>query len=116
MAAGCLISSRTTTSGLNGDPRVAAAAKQAIDRYGTSVSASRIVSGERPMHRALEAALAQMHGTEDCVAMVSGHATNVTVIGYLVGPGDAIVHDSLVAQQHHPRGDAVRRATDAVPP
>jgi 8-amino-7-oxononanoate synthase len=81
--------------GLNGDPRVAAAAKQAIDRYGTSVSASRIVSGERPMHRTLEAALAQMHGTEDCVAMVSGHATNVTVIGCLVGPGDAIVHDSL---------------------
>jgi 8-amino-7-oxononanoate synthase len=81
--------------GLNGDPRVAAAAKQAIDRYGTSVSASRIVSGERPVHRDLEAALAALHGTEDCVAMVSGHATNVSVVGHLVGPGDAIVHDSL---------------------
>lgn len=81
--------------GLNGDPRVAAAAKQAIDLYGTSVSASRIVSGERPVHRALEAALAELHGTEDCVAMVSGHATNVTTIGHLVGPADAIVHDSL---------------------
>ena len=34
--------------GLNGDPRVTAAAKAAIDQYGTSVSASRIVSGERP--------------------------------------------------------------------
>jgi 8-amino-7-oxononanoate synthase len=81
--------------GLNGDPRVAAAAKQAIDQYGTSVSASRIVSGERPVHRDLEAALADLHGTEDCVAMVSGHATNVSVIGHLVGSGDAIVHDSL---------------------
>jgi 8-amino-7-oxononanoate synthase len=81
--------------GLNGDPRVAAAAKQAIDHYGTSVSASRIVSGERPIHRALEAVLAELHGTEDCVAMVSGHATNVSVIGCLVGPGDAIIHDSL---------------------
>jgi 8-amino-7-oxononanoate synthase len=81
--------------GLNGDPRVAAAAKQAIDRYGTSVSASRIVSGERPVHRALETGLADLHGTEDCVAMVSGHATNVTTIGHLVGAGDAIVHDSL---------------------
>jgi 8-amino-7-oxononanoate synthase len=81
--------------GLNGDPRVAAAAKDAIDRYGTSVSASRIVSGERPVHRALEAALAELHDTEDCVAMVSGHATNVTVVGNLVGPGDAIVHDAL---------------------
>jgi len=81
--------------GLNGDPRVVAAAKAAIDRYGTSVSASRLVSGERPVHRELETALAALHGTEDCVAMVSGHATNVTVIGHLVGPGDAIVHDSL---------------------
>jgi 8-amino-7-oxononanoate synthase len=81
--------------GLNGDPRVSAAAKQAIDQYGTSVSASRIVSGERPVHRELEAALAALHGTEDCVAMVSGHATNVTVVGHLVGPGDAIIHDAL---------------------
>ncbi|HQT80437.1 MAG: 8-amino-7-oxononanoate synthase [Rhodospirillales bacterium 20-64-7] len=81
--------------GLNGDPRVSAAAKDAIDQYGTSVSASRLVSGERPLHRALESALAALHGTEDCVAMVSGHATNVTTIGHLVGPGDAIVHDTL---------------------
>jgi 8-amino-7-oxononanoate synthase len=81
--------------GLNGDPRVVAAAKAAIDRYGTSVSASRLVSGERQVHRDLEAGLAALHGTEDCVAMVSGHATNVSVIGHLVGAGDAIIHDSL---------------------
>ena len=81
--------------GLNGDKRVSDAAKYAIDRYGTSVSASRLVSGERPIHRELEAALAEVYGTEDALTMVSGHATNVTVIGHLVGPEDAIVHDSL---------------------
>ena len=81
--------------GLNGDQRVSDAAKQAIDRYGTSVSASRIVSGERPVHRELEAALAEVYGTEDALTLVSGHATNVTVIGHLVGPEDAVVHDSL---------------------
>jgi 8-amino-7-oxononanoate synthase len=81
--------------GLNGDPRVSAAAKAAIDRYGTSVSASRVVSGERPLHRALEEALADVCGTEDAVAFVSGHATNVSVIGHLVGAEDAIVYDSL---------------------
>jgi 8-amino-7-oxononanoate synthase len=80
--------------GLNGDPRVLAAAEAAMRRYGTSVSASRLVSGERPVHRALEQALADLHGTEDCVAMVSGHATNVTAIGCLVGAGDAVVHDA----------------------
>ena len=70
--------------GLNGHPEVTEAAKQAIDRYGTSVSASRLVSGERPPHRELERRLADLHGAEDCVAFVSGHATNVTVIGHLM--------------------------------
>ncbi|MFM0212303.1 aminotransferase class I/II-fold pyridoxal phosphate-dependent enzyme [Paraburkholderia sediminicola] len=81
--------------GLADDPVVAARAKAAIDRYGTSASASRIVAGERPVHRALEHALAAFYDTDDCVAFVSGHATNVTVIGALFGPGDLIVHDAL---------------------
>ena len=81
--------------GLNGDPRVSAAAKAAIDRYGTSVSASRVVSGERPVHRELEAALAAVYDAEDCLTLVSGHATNVTVIGHLVDRDDLVVHDAL---------------------
>ncbi len=82
--------------GLNGHPRICAAAKAAIDRYGTSVSASRPVSGERPVHRELELELAHLHGTEDCVALVGGHSTNVTVIGQLLGRNDVIVHDALI--------------------
>src|SRR5579862_9096801 len=82
--------------GLNGDPRIAEAAKAAIDRYGTSVSASRPVSGERPIHRELERALARIHGAEDSVALVGGHSTNVTVIGHLLGRNDVIVHDALI--------------------
>ncbi|HVC52496.1 MAG TPA: aminotransferase class I/II-fold pyridoxal phosphate-dependent enzyme [Stellaceae bacterium] len=82
--------------GLNGDPRIAEAAKAAIDRYGTSVSASRPVSGERPVHRELELALARLHGAEDSVALVGGHSTNVTVIGHLLGRSDVIVHDALI--------------------
>jgi len=82
--------------GLNGDPRIAEAAKAAIDRYGTSVSASRPVSGERPIHRELEAALARLHGAEDAVVLVGGHSTNVTVIGQLLGRNDVIVHDALI--------------------
>jgi 8-amino-7-oxononanoate synthase len=81
--------------GLNGHPRVSKAAKTAIDHYGTSASASRPVSGERPIHRELEIALAEVHGTEDCIVYVSGHATNVTTIGSLFGKKDLILHDSL---------------------
>ena len=81
--------------GLNGDRRVTEAAQKAADRYGTSVSGSRVTSGERPIHRELEAALADVYGAEDAVTLVGGHATNVTVIAHLVGPGDAVVYDSL---------------------
>jgi len=82
--------------GLSGDPAISQAAKDAIDRYGTSVSASRAVSGERPVHRELEAAIAQAYAVEDAVVFVSGHATNVTTIGYLFGPRDLVVHDELI--------------------
>ena len=81
--------------GLNGDPRVLSAVDEAMRRYGTSVSASRLVSGERPLHHALESALAANYEAEDCVCFVSGHATNVTVISQLVGANDLILHDSL---------------------
>ena len=81
---------------LNGHPHIVSAARAAIERYGTSVSASRPVSGERPVHRDLEHALARVHGTEDCVVLVGGHSTNVTVIGHLLGREDVIVHDALI--------------------
>lgn len=82
--------------GLSGHPSVSQAAKDAIDRYGTSVSASRMVSGERPIHRQLEDALARHYSVADAVVFVSGHATNVTTIGYLFGPKDLILHDALI--------------------
>lgn len=82
--------------GLAGHPRVNRAAVDAIERYGTSASASRLVAGERPVQRELEQALAAFYEVDDCVVFVSGHATNVTTIGYLFGPKDLVVHDSLI--------------------
>lgn len=82
--------------GLNQAAEVGAAAKAAIDHYGTSVSASRVVAGERPLHRELEMALARFYGTEDAIVFVSGHATNVSTISTLMGPGDLIIYDELM--------------------
>ncbi|QFU01714.1 8-amino-7-oxononanoate synthase/2-amino-3-ketobutyrate coenzyme A ligase [Halomonas sp. THAF5a] len=82
--------------GFSGDPRVNRAAQDALERYGSSVSASRIVSGERPIHGELEAALAEAYGVDDAVAFVSGHATNVSTLGYLLGPRDLVLHDAYV--------------------
>ncbi|BAZ49866.1 AMP-dependent synthetase and ligase [Nostoc sp. NIES-4103] len=82
--------------GMSGDPVVNSAAMEAIARYGTSVSASRVVSGEKPLHQELEKEIAQLVGAEDCIVYVSGHATNVTTIGHLFGPKDLILYDSLI--------------------
>jgi 8-amino-7-oxononanoate synthase len=81
--------------GLNHHPAVRRAAQTAIERYGVSASASRLVAGERPIHRDLEAALAAHYRQDACVTFVSGHAANVTTIGALLGPRDLILHDAL---------------------
>ncbi len=81
--------------GLAGHPMVSQAAKDAIDRYGTTVSASRLVSGERPLHQELEHAIADLIGVDNAIVYVSGHATNVGTIGHLLSQGDLIVYDSL---------------------
>lgn len=82
--------------GLSGHPEINQAASQAIVQYGTSVSASRIVSGERPVHRQLEQALASTYEVDDAVVFVSGHATNVSTLGYLFGAKDLIIHDEYI--------------------
>jgi 8-amino-7-oxononanoate synthase len=81
--------------GLSGDAEVTAAASAAMERYGTSVSASRIASGEKPLHRELEGEIAAFLGAEASIVMVGGHATNVATVGHLLGQGDLIVHDAL---------------------
>ncbi|GAA4625597.1 aminotransferase class I/II-fold pyridoxal phosphate-dependent enzyme [Cellulomonas oligotrophica] len=82
--------------GLAGHPRVVAAAQEAVERYGTSVSAARILSGNRPVHTALEEAIAGLLGTQDAVVLVGGHATNAGIVPHLYGPDDLVVHDALV--------------------
>ncbi|ELY20484.1 aminotransferase class I/II-fold pyridoxal phosphate-dependent enzyme [Halomonas sp. ATBC28] len=82
--------------GFSGDPRINQAACDAVARYGTSVSASRVVSGERPIHQELEQALATAYNVEDAVVFVSGHATNVSTLGHLLGPKDLVLHDEYI--------------------
>ncbi|HEX6960584.1 MAG TPA: aminotransferase class I/II-fold pyridoxal phosphate-dependent enzyme, partial [Lacipirellula sp.] len=81
--------------GMSGDPTVVRATREAVAKYGTSVSASRLVSGEKPLHRQLEQGIAEFIGAEDAILFVGGHSTNETVIGHLFGAGDLIVHDAL---------------------
>lgn len=81
--------------GMCGDPVVSEAAQDAIKHYGTSACASRLISGEKPLHRELEREIADFVGVEDSIVLVGGHATNVTTIGHLFGKNDLVIYDAL---------------------
>jgi 8-amino-7-oxononanoate synthase len=81
--------------GMSGEFKVSQAAQAAIERYGTSVSASRLISGEIPLHQELEREIADFIGTEACIVYIGGHPTNVTTIGHLFGNKDLLLYDAL---------------------
>lgn len=80
---------------LSGNKIVTRETINAIKKHGTSASGSRLVGGEKPIHRQLEQAISQFLGTEDALVYNSGHATNVTTIGHLMQKDDLIILDQL---------------------
>ncbi len=77
-------------------PGLRAASKAAIDQYGASVSASRMVSGDTGLHRELEKEIADFIGVDSALVFSSGHSANVYTIGALMSDGDLIVHDEFM--------------------
>ncbi|OBJ53930.1 aminotransferase class I/II-fold pyridoxal phosphate-dependent enzyme [Mycobacterium sp. 1423905.2] len=82
--------------GLADHPRLVAAAKRALDEYGTTSGATRIVSGNIPLHHELERMLADAYDVEDATTVGSGYLTNASVIGFVLGEKDLAVCDALV--------------------
>ena len=82
--------------GLNGMSEINHAVMKALNQYGTSVSGSRLLSGEILLHQKLEQKIADFIGVEDCLVQVGGHSTNVNTIGQLVCSQDLVVCDALV--------------------
>lgn len=81
--------------GLNGDPRVVAAAQEAAALYGTGAHGVRALAGSLPIHQELEQQVARMADREASLVFTSGYAVNMGVIGALVGEGDTVVLDKL---------------------
>ena len=81
--------------GLSHHPATAAAAHEAIERWGTGSGASRLVTGNRPVHEELEQALAAWKGTERAQLFPTGFATNLGVLTTLGTAGVRIVSDEL---------------------
>lgn len=80
---------------INTHPEITAAVTETAAKFGTSAGASRLVGGERPQHRALEKAFADLYRVDDAIVYVSGHAANVSTLGFMFGAKDAIFHDGL---------------------
>jgi len=81
--------------GLAGHPDVRRAAKEAIDRFGCSASASRMVGGNNTILDELDAELASFLGAERAVVFPCGYGTNASVFNHLFGAGDLILYDEL---------------------
>src|SRR5215213_7078371 len=80
--------------GLTADPRVIEAAHDAIRRYGTGVTGSRLLNGTLDLHIELEQELAAWFGTEDAIVFTTGHQANLGALGTILGPEDTVVVDS----------------------
>ena len=81
--------------GMSGRPETVKAAQEAAAHYGCSASASRLLGGEKPIHKQLEEAIAAWKHAQDAVVLVGGHSTNVTIVGNFCGKRDLILYDVL---------------------
>jgi 8-amino-7-oxononanoate synthase len=80
--------------GLTADRRVLQGARDALERYGTGLTGSRLLNGTLELHLQLEHELAEWMGTEDAIVFTTGHQANVGTLGTLLSPGDTVIADS----------------------
>ena len=80
-------------TGLTGDPRVEAAAKAAIDKYGTGCAGSRFLNGTLDLHVRFEKELAEFEGKEEALVFSTGFSVNSGVLANVCGREDYIICD-----------------------
>jgi len=73
--------------GLTRHPKVMEAAAAAIDRFGTSMTGSRVLNGTMDLHERLEAKIAEFLGKEAALVFTTGYQANLGTISALVGRG-----------------------------
>jgi 8-amino-7-oxononanoate synthase len=80
--------------GLTGDERVMQGARDALTRYGTGLTGSRLLNGTTPLHLELERELAEWMGSDDALVFTTGHQANVGTLGTILSAKDTVVVDS----------------------
>ncbi len=81
--------------GLADDPRLVAAGKKALDRYGYGMASVRFICGTQDVHKELEAALARFLRVDDTILYSSCFDANGGLFETLLGEEDAVVSDEL---------------------
>lgn len=113
--------------GLTYDPSCIAAAQDALQRYGTGTTGSRIANGTYGPHQELEAAFARFLDRRSCMVFSTGYQANLASIAGLAGPKDTLLIDAdshasiydacklagatVVRFRHNDAGDLDRRLT-----
>jgi 8-amino-7-oxononanoate synthase len=80
--------------GLTGDERVLKGAEDALHRFGTGLTGSRLLNGTIPLHLELEREIAEWMQTEDAIVFSTGHQANLGALGTLLGPADTVIVDA----------------------
>ena len=81
--------------GLADDPRIIAAARNALDRWGYGMASVRFICGTQEQHKQLEQAIATFLGTEDTILYSSCFDANGGLFETLLGAEDAVISDEL---------------------
>jgi 8-amino-7-oxononanoate synthase len=81
--------------GLGAHPKVVAAAKAALDKYGSGCSGSPLLNGTLDIHLALARSLAAFMGKEDAILCSTGYQTNLGVVSALLTKDDVVVMDQF---------------------
>src|SRR5579863_7957890 len=81
--------------GLADDPRIVAAAKEALDRWGYGLASVRFICGTQDVHKQLERRISGFLGTEDTILYSSCFDANGGLFETLLGEQDAVISDEL---------------------
>ena len=80
--------------GITFDPDCIQAGKDALDRFGTGTTGSRIANGSYSLHRDLEQAFAAFLNRQHCIVFTTGYQANLGMMAGLAGPRDTIYLDA----------------------
>ena len=81
--------------GLSDDPRIIQAAHDALDEHGFGMASVRFICGTQDLHKQLEQAISDFHGTEDTILYTSCFDANGGLFETILGPEDAVISDAL---------------------